>query len=77
MTPSGISSGKTLDSKMNVFLLILKIIAEIYMAPTASVSGDWNDTKTWGGNRVPVPGDIVFINSDVVVSISAGRVSSL
>jgi hypothetical protein len=37
---------------------------------TASASGNWNSTSTWGGSSVPVAGDVVTINSGVVVTIS-------
>lgn len=38
----------------------------------ATVSGDWNNTATWGGNPVPVTGDWAQINGDVVVTIPTG-----
>jgi hypothetical protein len=39
---------------------------------TASVSGNWNNTATWGGSSVPVAGDNVTINSGITVTIPAG-----
>jgi len=39
-------------------------------ARTASVSGNWNSTTTWGGLSVPVAGDAVTINAGVNVTIN-------
>lgn len=36
---------------------------------TASVSGNWASTTTWGGNPAPVSGDDALINGDVIVTI--------
>lgn len=38
---------------------------------TASVTGDWNNTNTWGGKSVPVAGDNVTINSGITVTVTA------
>jgi hypothetical protein len=38
---------------------------------TASVSGNWNATATWGGAAVPVAGDAVTINSGITVTVTA------
>lgn len=38
---------------------------------TASVSGNWNATATWGGSSVPVAGDAVTINSGITVTVTA------
>ena len=40
-------------------------------ARTASVSGNWNSTATWGGSSIPVAGDTVTINSGVIVTVTA------
>ncbi|MFA4975501.1 MAG: peptidoglycan-binding domain-containing protein [Candidatus Paceibacterota bacterium] len=46
-------------------------------ARTASVTGNWADTATWGGNSVPTSSDTVTINAAVVVTINtAGAVAS-
>ncbi len=37
---------------------------------TASVSGNWNNTATWGGQSVPVAGDNVTINQGVTVTVN-------
>lgn len=39
-------------------------------ARTASVDGNWTDTATWGGQSVPVAGDTVTINTDIVVIVN-------
>jgi hypothetical protein len=38
---------------------------------TATVSGNWNSTATWGGSSVPGSGDIVTINSGITVTLTA------
>ena len=40
-------------------------------ARTASVTGNWNQTATWGGLSVPVAGDDVTINSGITVTVTA------
>lgn len=40
---------------------------------TASVSGLWSDTLTWGSNPVPVAGDAVVINAGVVVTFDVDQ----
>ena len=38
-------------------------------ARTASVSGNWSSTTTWGGSSVPVAGDTVTINNGITVTV--------
>lgn len=38
-------------------------------AKTASVTGNWNDTNTWGGAAVPVAGDTCSINTGITVTV--------
>jgi hypothetical protein len=38
-------------------------------ARTASVSGNWSSTATWGGSAVPVAADTVTINAGVTVTV--------
>ena len=61
-----------------VFLLFAMLAASLVVtnpvmaaAKTASVSGNWNNTATWGGSSVPVAGDAVTINSGVTVTVTA------
>ncbi len=41
------------------------------LARTASVSGNWSNTATWGGLSVPVAGDAVTINPGITVTVTA------
>ena len=41
---------------------------------TASVSGNWNATATWGGQAVPTSGDDVIINNNVNVTVNVPAV---
>jgi len=44
---------------------------------TASVSGDWSNTATWGGAAVPVAGDDVVINSAITVTIDDSAAATI
>jgi hypothetical protein len=57
-----------------VLLAALGVGADLAKAASraASVSGDWNNTATWGGASVPVAGDTVTNNAGVTVTIPAG-----
>ncbi len=65
---------------MNKYLLIGKRIATLLVLlvtatalnaqRTASVSGNWNSTTTWGGSSVPTASDAVTINNGVTVTIN-------
>ncbi len=39
-------------------------------ARTASVTGNWADTATWGGSSAPVAGDTVVINTGITVTVA-------
>ncbi|MBK7028245.1 MAG: hypothetical protein IPH45_03130 [Bacteroidales bacterium] len=41
---------------------------------TASASGNWNSTTTWGGSAVPTSADAVVINSGVTVTVNVAAV---
>lgn len=43
------------------------------VARTASVTGDWSSTSTWGGSSVPGDGDTCTINTAVTVTVSDAR----
>ncbi|MFA6463436.1 MAG: YDG domain-containing protein, partial [Candidatus Paceibacterota bacterium] len=59
---------------------ILSIILALIVLPqntfaaarTASVTGDWNSTVTWGGSSVPGVADSVTINSGIIVTVPSG-----
>ncbi len=40
-------------------------------ARTASVTGAWDNTATWGGQSVPVAGDTVTVNNGITVTVPA------
>ena len=61
---------------MKKFLLVILISVLSFSATsvmavtkTASVSGNWSNTATWGGAAVPVAGDNIIINSGVTVTV--------
>ena len=43
---------------------------------TASVSGNWNNTATWGGLSVPTAADDVTINSGITVTVTANAAAN-
>ncbi|MBO9684251.1 MAG: hypothetical protein J7502_16560, partial [Flavisolibacter sp.] len=44
---------------------------------TASVSGNWNNTATWGGQSVPTASDAITINSGVTVTVDVNNAACL
>jgi hypothetical protein len=53
------------------FLIALAAVSSASAAPrTASVSGNWTNTATWGGSAMPVAGDTVTINTGVTVTVN-------
>ena len=38
-------------------------------ARTASVTGNWSNTATWGGSAAPVAGDSVTVNTGITVTV--------
>ena len=59
--------------KMLTLALGLLLVAGVTNAAnrTASQSGNWNSTTTWGGQSVPVAGDVVTIPSHLTVTVTA------
>lgn len=59
------------------FIVIFILLASLAKAETktASVSGNWSSTATWGGATVPASGDDVTINSGVSVTIDLANIS--
>ena len=43
---------------------------------TASVSGNWSSTATWGGLSVPTAADIVYINPGITVTVNVAAYCS-
>jgi len=59
------------------FALLLGGIVNVYGANrTASVSGNWNNTATWGNNPVPTSNDVVIINDNINVSVNVAAICS-
>jgi hypothetical protein len=61
-------------------MIVMLVLAALPVAPafaaarTASVSGDWNDTATWGGAAVPTLADDCTIGDGVTVTVTAAAV---
>jgi len=61
------------------FLLILCILTRSTVslfATTATTTGSWNSTTTWGGSAVPGASDIIIINSGVTVTMTSDYTTS-
>jgi G8 domain len=65
--------------KFFTLALGLMLTASIVNAATrtASVTGNWNNTVTWGGAAVPVAGDDVIINAGITVTTDVSTASLL
>ncbi|MFA6407513.1 MAG: dockerin type I domain-containing protein [Candidatus Paceibacterota bacterium] len=62
---------------LGAFLAFLLLPNLVLAAPrTASVSGNWDNTATWGGLSVPVAGDSVTINSGITVTVTTDAACS-
>ena len=60
---------------ITAFIYALLISSDILAATrTASVSGNWNSTATWGGSAVPTSADAVVINGGVNVTVNVNAV---
>ena len=44
---------------------------------TATVTGNWNNTATWGGTLVPVANDVVIINTGITVTLDVSTANTL
>ena len=66
---------------LTVFLLLAAMFLisnQVYAAPrNASVSGDWNNTATWGGQAVPTASDACTISTGVTVTIPAAYTATV
>ncbi|MEN6473902.1 MAG: hypothetical protein ABFD81_07815 [Syntrophaceae bacterium] len=56
---------------LSLFWLLASSENAYAAARTASVTGNWNSTATWGGSSVPVAGDTVTINTGITVTVTA------
>lgn len=57
---------------MKILDKVITLIAIVAMLPataqtTATVSGNWNNTVTWGGNPVPTSGDVIISDGVEVI----------
>ncbi|MEI6680696.1 MAG: hypothetical protein WCL21_18960, partial [Mariniphaga sp.] len=65
---------KRLKTGTRTFILAMLLVLSGlygYSARTASLTGNWNSTATWGGATVPTSADDVTINSGITVTINA------
>jgi|GEM_PF-916570 fibronectin-binding autotransporter adhesin len=56
-----------------IFIIIFCLFNAISLKAatrTASSSGNWSSTSTWGGSAAPVAGDLVIINGGVTVTVN-------
>jgi hypothetical protein len=63
---------KSADVRFILFILVILLLtfSKSFSANrTASVSGNWSSTATWGGSSVPVAGDAVTINTGITVTV--------
>lgn len=54
----------------NGFLVFFLCTHQLWAQRVASVSGNWNNTATWGGQPVPTSTDAVTINAGVTVTVN-------
>ena len=57
-------------------IILLTAFATQAATKTATVSGNWSNTKTWGGKAVPVANYIVVINGGVNVSLDVNTAAA-
>ena len=54
-----------------VFSVLLMTAETFGVTKTASRTGNWSDTRTWGNNPVPTSSDNVYINAGITVTVTA------
>jgi autotransporter-associated beta strand protein len=53
-----------------IMIMSLLFVANTFAQRTASTSGNWNNTATWGGNPVPTSADAVIIRDGVTLTVN-------
>ena len=53
-----------------IMIMSLLFVANTFAQRTARVSGNWNNTATWGGNSVPTSTDAVIIKDGVTLTVN-------
>ena len=61
---------KPLLYAINALIALLFLTTAAYAQRTASVSGNWNSTATWGGSAVPTSTDAVTIANGITVTVN-------
>lgn len=61
----------TILTIVGIFMFLFAGVNELNAAArTASVSGNWDATSTWGGQAMPTSADVVTINSGITVTVN-------
>ena len=53
-----------------IMIMSLLFVANTFAQRTASTSGNWNNTATWGGSSVPTSTDAVIIRNGVTLTVN-------
>lgn len=56
--------------------MLLSLHLVVAQTRTATASGNWNSTATWGGQSVPTSANAVVINNGVVVTVTANAAAA-
>ncbi|WP_299059600.1 immunoglobulin-like domain-containing protein [uncultured Polaribacter sp.] len=56
---------------------VTRTVNVVAAATTATQTGNWNDTATWGGNPVPTSSDDVFVPDGVVVTVTDAQAANI
>ncbi len=67
-------SVKTITGRSGIFGIMMLMSSLFFVSTamaqrTASVSGNWSNTATWGGQAVPTAAQTVTINSGITVTV--------
>jgi hypothetical protein len=65
---------RKLTFSMVICLSVLFLGTTAMAQRTASLSGNWSNTATWGGYAVPTSADAVIINDDINVTVNVAAV---